>query len=184
MMDCFDAWFASAMPPNDWPGRTVTKRVSGVVVLTAGRLAVAPAPPFTKTGAGPLQNSVQAVSVLHATASVIPSTSRQFFAICHPRHCGCQLRAKLFAAQPNAQWKGMPPAHRAEPLRYHAGKHRIAFRRGAIMDGPYCSQSPALIGVTPSTRLIGVSPSPGSPAGSPFDWRLKQSVPITSTKHL
>ena len=101
-----------------------------------------------------------------------------------PGHCACQLRTKLFAAQPNAQWKGMPPAHRAEPLRYHAGKHRIAFRRGAIMDGPYCSQSPALIGVTPSTRLIGVSPSPGSPAGSPFDWRLKQSVPITSTKHL
>jgi hypothetical protein len=27
---------------------------------------------------------VQAVSVLHTTASVIPSTSRQFFAIRHP----------------------------------------------------------------------------------------------------
>jgi hypothetical protein len=47
MMVCFDTWFASAIPPSDWPGRTVTKRVSGAVELAAGlchsppRLAVA-----------------------------------------------------------------------------------------------------------------------------------------------
>ena len=47
MMACFDIWFTSAIPPNDWPGRTVTKRLSGVLALAADLFVVAPVPPFT-----------------------------------------------------------------------------------------------------------------------------------------
>jgi hypothetical protein len=70
--------------------------------------------------------------VLHAAASVIPRTTRQFFAICHPTPLRCQLKTKLMATQPNARSKAKPRLNGAEALRYHNGKHRIAFRHGAI----------------------------------------------------
>src|SRR5437588_174971 len=73
MMACFDTWFVSAIPPNDWPARTVTKRASGGLALAADLFVGAAAPPFMRTGAGPLHNSVQAVRALQTNMSVIPS---------------------------------------------------------------------------------------------------------------
>ena len=75
MTACLDTWFASAIPPKDWPGPTMTNRASGMVGFAAAELlcAVPGRTPFRNTGAGWTGASVQAANPLvKRSATVTP----------------------------------------------------------------------------------------------------------------